>query len=195
MKSNKILFIILFIVLFCFCFSINSFASITLPVDGVNKDFPDVPLEARYYTIFSYKGNYYLCYTLDADCSRIQLAKSNMGGLRVTFLDKSGNCLQEFRYRLENDSWNFYDSGTNGFIGNSWSDPVVYYSKLDIYGLDGTIFFQKTPLAYQIPAITEVNQVPEVIVGILKVIIPVGLIVLSVGFLIYLIKSVISRAV
>ena len=76
---------------------------------------------------------------------------------------------------------------------------VVYSSKNILYfnveGLENdSIFFPITP-SYQIQEMTEITQLPKIITEVLKVIIPIGLAILSVVLLISLIKSVISRVV
>lgn len=94
--------------------------------------------------------------------------------------------------------------GSNSIIQMSMNGrelEIVYSSKDVLYynieGVEnGTVFF---PLPVTeipettIPALETVEQIPTAMVETLKMIIPVGLVVLSVVLLIYLIKSVISH--
>lgn len=79
----------------------------------------------------------------------------------------------------------------------------IRYASQGIYNSDFTTFFFKTPLTEQpettpetveIPAVETVEQIPEMIVTTLKLIIPVGLVVLSVVLVIYLVRRVIYQS-
>ena len=67
------------------------------------------------------------------------------------------------------------------------------YSSHEVYNINGELVNPYQPVLAQIPAITEVAQIPEIMGKIIQVIIPVGLAVFGTGLLIYLIRSVISR--
>lgn len=72
------------------------------------------------------------------------------------------------------------------------------YSNFDIYTFvnnsAGELFFQQTHLpATKILTVETVTEIPSTVVGVLKMIIPVGLVVLAMVLLVSLIKSVISR--
>lgn len=78
----------------------------------------------------------------------------------------------------------------------------VIASGCELYGMDGTNFFHQTPVPFQVlikPTLAEMvtKALAEMIQGIiinLRTIIVIGLSVLSIGLLIYVIKSVIWRA-
>lgn len=73
---------------------------------------------------------------------------------------------------------------TNDFVTSS-DFSVVKYNK------SGDNFFLPPVTGVVIPALETAEQIPETIVKTLKILIPVGLVVLAVGLIIYLIKRVI----
>ena len=90
----------------------------------------------------------------------------------------------------------FSPSGSSYIQGYS-NDNGLYIllnSNFNIYLDDNeTIFFQPPPQMVEeitIPALETAEQIPEVIMKTLKIMIPVGLIVLLIGFVVYLIKRV-----
>lgn len=108
-------------------------------------------------------------------------------------------------------SWNLcknYNVNTGGIIYGFeyWDNDLPHFSKeeaeryiitsnFDVYFDDYTgkkLVFQKTPQV-EIMEITQVEKIPEIMSKVLQMIIPVGLVVLSIGLLIYVIKSVILR--
>lgn len=74
---------------------------------------------------------------------------------------------------------------------------TVIYSTKDIYWYnDNTLFFPLTPvplktLGVEIPALETAEQIPQAIATTLKILIPIGLVVLGIGLTIFLIKRVI----
>lgn len=58
---------------------------------------------------------------------------------------------------------------------------------------NGVFFFKAFPTKYQIAEITQVEELPKVIMGTLKVIMPVGLIIFGMLLLICLVRYVISQ--
>ena len=90
----------------------------------------------------------------------------------------------------------------NNFARIRYSQP--FYSTFDIYtdSSCSEIFFQKTPVTetpettpdkVEIPAVETVEQIPVAMMETLKMIIPVGLVVLSVVLVIYLTRRLISH--
>lgn len=76
-------------------------------------------------------------------------------------------------------------------------DPTnLFYieSSMPIYS-DDTYedFFFQSGEKYKIPVITGVETLPEVMMGVLKIMIPIGLLVFGMVLVIYLVRSVISR--
>lgn len=197
MKSNKILFIILFIVLFCFCFSINSFAAFTFERNNNHYSILDIPSDVgNNYVIMIDNNIVYLCYPGNG-----YLGKENLI-FRITenkfgFSIKSNTNWATLSYKSYDMSSN-NQVWTQGYVDCPdipGQNSHIVYSTQDIIDIsNGEVFFQKT-LPAVVGVIQEVTQLPGIIKTVLKVIIPVGLIVLSVVFLIYLIKSVISRVV
>lgn len=70
-------------------------------------------------------------------------------------------------------------------------------SNRSVYSYDGsTVFFQGAPPKVEqvtIPAITQVEEIPQAMEEVLKILIPVGLIVFGIGLVIFLMRLVISR--
>ena len=64
-----------------------------------------------------------------------------------------------------------------------------------VYSSNSASFFQEPVQEVVVPALGEVKELPKAIVETLKIIIPVGLVILGIGFVIYLIKSVILRVI
>lgn len=102
-----------------------------------------------------------------------------------------------------------YRSDIDLSTSNSWGD-LSYSSGHSLQGLyhdfyyattvytdrnGSDVFFlppvtEETPEGVTIPALETAEQIPQAIVKTLKILIPVGLIVLSIGFVVYLIKRV-----
>lgn len=101
-----------------------------------------------------------------------------------------------------------YNVGTSGIIYNFgyWDNDLPHFSEeeankyiitsnCDVYFDDYTgkkLVFQKPPQV-EIMALTQVEEIPEIMNKVLQLIIPVGLVILSIGLLIYVIKLVIWR--
>ena len=107
-------------------------------------------------------------------------------------------------YKLRGDN-NFYFDVDNTLLLDIFT---FQYSTIDImYDREGSeIFFQKTPVVVEtpetpeittpeveIPALETVEQIPEAMKETMKVVIPVGLVILGIGLVVYLIKFVKSR--
>lgn len=90
-----------------------------------------------------------------------------------TYFKKSG--VNSFSYT--------YDGGTNNIIGG-YTNAVIY--------TDSTcseVFFQVPVQGVVIPALETAEQIPQVIAKTLMILIPVGLVVLGIGLVVYLIKQ------
>lgn len=83
----------------------------------------------------------------------------------------------------------------NGFE-DLGKNSTIYSTTSDIYtdSSYNKIFFQNPPQV-EITEITQVEELPKIMNKALQVIIPVGLVVLSIGLLIYVVKSVILRKI
>lgn len=97
----------------------------------------------------------------------------------------------------------YYDDDLNhAFLGAITTDKIPsvfnYSGNVVIYAIntntgENEIFFQTPPQIVEgitIPALETADQIPQAIVTTLKILIPVGLIVLSIGLVVYLIKRV-----
>lgn len=86
-------------------------------------------------------------------------------------------------------SYGSLNHGTGGNIPYS-----IFYSTFDVYNSDNTLVFQAAPTqVVTIPGITQVEEIPQVMERVMKILIPIGLIVFLVGLVIYLTRLVISR--
>ncbi len=110
------------------------------------------------------------------------------------------------RYKIVNGKWQL--DGRTGDVATRKEN--IFASSQNIYyerGLTGVTqnstfntsidnaFFQKTPPQVTVVEIAQVEEIPKAIVGVMKTIIPVGLVVLSIFLIIYLIRLVILRQV
>lgn len=193
MKLNKIFIILLISILALFVFNMNSFASWDAEYDGTTYTIPDLPSDfdsnTHYIIVLtSWAGSQYytIYYTNDLD---YHFYRTSNG---FNIVNSEGSSCDNYIKDANMNSLTWGDSKSWGYLTNVASFVTASDT---IYNEDGTIFFQLPPLTYQVPEITEVAQIPEIIVGALKVIIPGSLIILLVVFLIYLIKSVILRMV
>ena len=194
MKSKKIFFILL---IFCllFCFSNNVFASSltdTQYAQVLDKCIKHI--ESLGYSSSEYKKYVFTSY------NQVCLVKNDDVFYDTQYSEFGASNSFYFSFNPDTLEFTDFQNWNNNSRRTIFKLMYIIYSNFDIK--DGeTIVFAKNsnffliPLPYQVPEIAEVTQLPEVIVGILKVIIPTGLIVLSVVFLIYLVKSVISRLV
>lgn len=119
---------------------------------------------------------------------------------RTSYDSSTPITLQTYRY-LDN-TWSHI--GTNVGTHGYFSEAICYTD--DIFNTDGTLFvsgmrsfFHQPPVTEQpemveIPALETVEQIPETIVKTLKLIIPVGLVVLSIFFVIYLVRRLIYQS-
>lgn len=74
------------------------------------------------------------------------------------------------------------------------SNEYSFFSSSDVYDTDGNLVFQVPQVdKVVIPAIQQVEEIPQVMGQAMKILIPIGLIVFSVGLVIYLMRLVISR--
>lgn len=79
-----------------------------------------------------------------------------------------------------------------------WEGRVLTFANTTLNDVDGNVVFQGAPRPVEqvtIPEITQVAEIPQVITQVMKIMIPIGLIVLSIGFVIYLLRLVTSRVI
>lgn len=211
--KNKILIMIIFIFALFLFFNIkNVNASFDITYNDVKYSLPDLPSDVAdkhfiivcegtpsvdkdvilFYNTKPYKyyqecSNYYSQYK--ADCIPVGFEPLSYV---YTPSGTSGWVSKQFSYRFH---------GVTGFNINwytliySNNDILIYKSEKDNSTEVLGTFFQLpvTEIPETIPALETVEQIPTAMVETLKMIIPVGLVVLSAVLLIYLTKSVISR--
>ena len=112
--------------------------------------------------------------------------------LRKAYLSDDIQKLSNFddftRYSLSHGSLSIQRDATE--ISN------IFFSNTNVKDKDGNVVFQGASqelAGVTIPAIQSVEEIPQAIVKTMKIVIPVGLVVLGIGLIIYLIKSVILR--
>lgn len=88
-------------------------------------------------------------------------------------------------------SSNFEQSNGEFSVFKQYTSKNYLCCNLDLLDVNGNIVNPYQPVLFQI---TQVEQIPEMIIRMMKMIIPIGLVVLSIGLLIYVIKSVILQA-
>lgn len=113
------------------------------------------------------------------DKVRAQLDDNNALHFRQIYV--VGDCSFHW-YKLINSEWTAYDSSYT-YLPNI-SDYAIVRSTNDILNSDGTVFFQQASSLAALP-LEGIHQVRELIPGMsanLKILIPVGLIVLAVLF-------------
>lgn len=187
--QNKILFILFLFLSVLLFFNINNvFAAISFTYNGEQVDLPDLPSDVNIsygYVVGSFNNatsdttdDYYRILILSNSDSYFYL----IGGQYYV----SGSASM---YSYKNNNWSF-DKNTTDYIINGHLRYV--YSTVNVYSdIDKTEVFFRPVLEVVIPALETAEQIPQVIVKTLKILIPVGLIVLAIGLTIYLIKRVI----
>lgn len=187
-KNKLLIFVITFLVLLIF--STSSFASFDFDYNSIEYSFTDLPTDlGEYYAIVDDGNGYYSIF---------------YGETAITYDNDGRNLLysENIKRYLMNGTNGTWSNATSGIYSGGKGDHAyqvgtVIYSSHNIYYKNDseTIFFQKAPIVqeYQMTVITTVTQLPEIVVGVTKVIIPVCLAILSMVLVIYLIKSVTSR--
>ena len=126
----------------------------------------------KYYTVKSYDENKFYC---------MILASSNM---------------HEVLSYLGSRDLSKYSTTTEVSSAFRFGPEYTYSSNFDIKDENDEVVFQgasQTLAGVKIPAIQSAEEIPQAIVKTMKILIPVGLVILGIGLVIYLIKSVISR--
>lgn len=192
--KNKILTISIIFILLSFIFINNAFAFELFNANNTQIILPDLPngepvsyvyccIDNWHSLSFSYvEGSYFKIHHNDG--SYIVFECYNSNGEKISFTTYGSNGTQP-------SSWTSRKENTDNNIPVSSYNSGLYAGTL--YNTDGTIFFPKTPLTVEIPAVETVEQIPTAITETLKMIIPVGLVVLSVVLLIYLTRRLIYR--
>lgn len=193
MKLNKkfILTFILFLFVLLF-FNINNvFASFNFTYDNVDYTVPNIPDDYEYFLI--YKNNssdsFYLLmsdYPIFHKGYRVNSDSNIHSGFCCP-----GNILYYYVSSIRNFN---YINETSGYLTTE-QDFTIFYANHDIYYRDinniDTLLFHNPVVGVVIPSLETVEQIPQGIAEALIVLIPVGLVVLAIGLLIYLIKRTI----
>ncbi len=191
MKINKkfiFTFILFLLILLIFSLSSNAvdkYYSITHNEKTIQfNDFSDL-IERKYQCIFINASGTYL-YLFDSNVPIHYTGES--------LHSDSNNKTRVYRIDLNSGSREWSDWGTVGGLNFGANIPEIFYSNHDIINdTNQTVFFPITPL----PSATEplqgiivVEELPQILVGILMKIIPVGLVILGIGLVIYLTRRV-----
>lgn len=98
------------------------------------------------------------------------------------------------------DKFNYFSFHASGFSSSSLlytsSLPIsISYSNYNVYDCNNNLLFQVAPVVEQItiPEIQSVEEIPQAMGEVMKIMIPIGLIIFGIGLLIYLIRLVISQ--
>ncbi len=196
MKENifihKVLPILAIFILVTFVFiNNNCFAGMDFTVtDEIIKKSENIAGINNYIILTDYSTVFLL--VLPTDVSRVYVEKSSgYGGEIYNYINNTTNNGLFTLYRLSN---NEFIGGTTHITFNQVRTFSFWYSTIDIMeGSKGdTVFFQKTPVVV-IPILETAEQIPTAMATTLRLIIPIGLIILSMVLVIYLTKSVIWR--
>ena len=206
MKLFKILFVIL-IVLFVFCSS--CFATSNYTINGVVYTLPDFPSSIDNYP------NYVIVYQRQSTQFKLLLSNtdliyySNNGSYGFTTIDGSNmkyysfGCNADGTWKDGKTSWVFIEnrslfSYSYDIYDSSTTDGFIVYSSSDIYSdsSKSNVVFPGAPqpAKVEITKLETAEQIPATMVGVLQVVTPIGLIILSALLIISLVRSVICRA-
>ena len=183
--KNKV-FIISFIVLILFSFFVSS-GVYAYSIDDVTNDmiqdainYGNSNFGCSNFIIFTDGDKLYCTWLTSSD------SFSYVNNNRLYFSDLPVYTSTAFNNGHWNTPYSFDGSYDHG------ASFTYFYSVNNIYtdSSKSTVFFQ-TPPRVVVPEIAEVRQIPVAMVKVLKVILPVGLIVLAIGLLIYLTRRVI----
>ena len=191
--KNKI-FIFLFLSILLL-FSSTSYASFEVEIDNNFVSLPDLPdvfgdkdehafdgyLIIKGSVPYSYDNSLYHLYVYNSD--KVLANNKNFD------LTNYGSTM--YTYHLIDNNWKSF--GTNNEF-NFYFDTYSYYTSNDIYDTSGELVFQGAPAqVVKIPGIQQVEEIPQVMEQVLRILIPIGLIVFLIGLVIYLTRLVISR--
>lgn len=184
-ENNSILFKILpclLIAMYAVMCLFGSYVQANFDVKYENeiRSLPDIPEDL----LNNYKYFFIRCYSSFAIlyCSNSNVIKGQ------------SNYLKLYNFEYGKTSWKYSTEGTYNFSDETIS--ALVYASDDLYDTDGNVVFQKASpelAGVTIPAIQSAEEIPQAIIKTMKVVIPVGLVILGIGLVIYLIKSAILR--
>lgn len=182
--KNKF-FIILLAVLIVLMSVTNVFASFDFKYNDVSYSYPDLPIDLP----TSYNISNFVIFHDAGNRIYISFLDTNFHGNVIydnSSLYYSNSDLTFYSYSLENNIWKFLNS-TDCYRGANFT---FLYSSFNIYNSSGNVVFLAPPQGI---IISQVEEIPQMMEGVLQVIIPIGLVILLSGLLILVIRSVISR--
>lgn len=199
-----LLFIVLVTSIYSNCFASNNISySYNGKIYTVN-DFSNlIPNDCKYFICLSNDSNAFpFLFIVDKDTRQYICQNS---GKRLHSLSLS----RYKRYIFRNNKWELQSSYLEdssyyvvfclSFIDNKYSilySNINFYGYYDYIGDTEEVVFQGAPVTVEqvtIPEIQAVEEIPQTMSKVLEMIIPIGLIVLSIGLLIYLMRLVILR--
>lgn len=192
--KNKIFIIILLVLITLFSFTCVSLASFDVTVDDTVYTVPDLPIPSESYTdyvLFLNKDYYYVAFLNNIDLDDLYVTGSNgvYGG--ISFKSGTGDM---YRCKTTDSSFVFYESIHSSMAPYAgYGLTVLLQTTVDIQDISsGEVVFPQTPLPTQVvkPAeVTKVEEIPEMILEILGMMIPIFLTIFGVLLVLYLIKS------
>ena len=198
--KNKILFIILLFTLLIITFSSNVFASTTYTFsDGKSYKIPDFTLDDNRHFIILYLYNnpnelYIYTYSNDLMALGSLGTALNPEGINVSLYSNFDDTSVDGHFDYFKYSYpdcEFLDDGTSqGF--DLHDNNFGLYTDVDIGSIDPDhpdVFFSPTPVGVKTMEIQQVEEIPQVIIKVVMMILPVCLGIFGILLVIYLIRS------
>ena len=159
----------------------------TLPIEISNKKY-----------VLIYKENYNVIIFASDDEFHYQANYNFNQGAIISNTTNNMKYLNVFSkndlYKISDISFYSNTSCLNGAPVDKFD--TITFCNFDLKDKDGNVVFQGASpelAGVTIPAIQSAEEIPQAIIKTMKVVIPVGLVILGIGLVIYLIKSVILR--
>jgi len=194
-KKNKFLLILMTFIVFIFAFYSNAFAfsfvyeGNTYNVSDFGKD-SDRPVS----TILYRDNSFFLVF------SREHYTRSSNPKDVLLPIGYNSSMLfsSPLYYKLVNNEWYLIDNShsSSDYADTSFNLSMVRYSNLSIYDGHNNVVFPVAPQTVgqvTIPEIQQVEEIPQVMGEVMKMIIPIGLIIFGIFLLILVMRLVISR--
>lgn len=192
--AKKVIFIIILSFIFIFCLFSKILANSYNDNEIINKIVNHLKSQNESGNVVCYSSKENSKY--EVFCFDTTKVTASFNELNQLVLRTNGFTRLGIRYYSEEGEFISKDSsktlsGTDYITFEKTSNLYYLYSDNPIYDSNGNIVNPYQPVLFQIQ---ETGQIPEIMAKTIKMIIPTGLIVLSIGLLIYVVKSVILRA-
>lgn len=195
--KNKILLIVFLILMFIlFLNTSNVFASFNFTYNDTNYTVPDIPTDYPYYLIIDKGNGVFRLYMCENEMIFKTVTLANGSKSILLYSTVSAGTIYQYT-NLAGDNVTISDLyrsiGTGTSLAIDYNTVSIVYSNHDLYH-GGELVFQSPVTEVPgvlIPALETAEEVPQAMAQTLKIVIPVCLIVLGIGLLIYLIKRVI----